>query len=66
MASSNCTEIGVMGTNNDGHWQCWTLEMRPELPYRLDKQMYPLGISLDLSSQTRIKQSITLIQKNIC
>ncbi|XP_050433429.1 nuclear pore complex protein Nup214 [Adelges cooleyi] len=56
VASSNCTEIGVMGTNNDGHWQCWTLEMRPELPYRLDKQMYPLGISLDLSSQTRIKQ----------
>ncbi|XP_050531043.1 uncharacterized protein LOC126899857 [Daktulosphaira vitifoliae] len=56
VGSSNCTEIGVMGMNNDGHWQCWTLETRPELPFTLDKQMYPLGVSLDLSSQMRIKQ----------
>lgn len=56
VASSNCTEIGVMGLNNENHWQCWMLETRPELPYRLDKQMYPIGMSLDLSSQMRIKQ----------
>lgn len=56
MASSNCTDIGVMGINNENQWQCWMLETRPELPYRLDKQMYPLGISFDLSSQFRIKQ----------
>jgi len=45
-----------MGLNNENQWQCWMLETRPELPYRLDKQMYPLGMSLDLSSQMRIKQ----------
>lgn len=45
-----------MGINNENQWQCWMLETRPELPYRLDKQMYPLGMSLDLSSQMRIKQ----------
>ncbi|CAI6366283.1 unnamed protein product [Macrosiphum euphorbiae] len=56
VASSNCTEIGVMGINNENQWQCWVLETRPELPYRLDKQMYPLGMSLDLSSQMQIKQ----------
>ncbi|KAL5241348.1 hypothetical protein ACI65C_008758 [Semiaphis heraclei] len=56
VASSNCTEIGVMGINKENQWQCWMLETRPELPYRLDKQMYPLGISLDISSQMRIKQ----------
>lgn len=56
MASSNCTEIGVMGINNEGQWYCWMLETRPELPYRLDKQMYPIGMSLDLSSQMQIKQ----------
>ncbi|XP_022170924.1 nuclear pore complex protein Nup214-like [Myzus persicae] len=56
VASSNCTEIGVMGINNENQWQCWMLETRPELPYRLDKQMYPLGMSLDLSSQMQIKQ----------
>lgn len=56
VASSNCTEVGVMGINNVNQWQCWMLETRPELPYRLDKQMYPLGMSLDLSSQMRIKQ----------
>ncbi|XP_025410474.1 nuclear pore complex protein Nup214-like isoform X2 [Sipha flava] len=56
VASSNCTEIGVMGINNVNQWQCWMLETRPELPYRLDKQMYPLGMSLDLSSQMRIKK----------
>ncbi|XP_008183683.1 nuclear pore complex protein DDB_G0274915 isoform X1 [Acyrthosiphon pisum] len=56
VASSNCTEIGVMGINNENQWQCWVLETRPELPYRLDKQVYPLGMSLDLSSQMRIKQ----------
>lgn len=57
VASSNCTEIGVMGINNNNQWKCWVLETRPELPYRLDRQMYPLGMSLDLSSQFRIKQS---------
>ncbi|KAE9534779.1 hypothetical protein AGLY_008071 [Aphis glycines] len=56
VASSNCTEIGVMGINNENQWQCWMLETRPELPYRLDKQMYPIGMSLDLSSQMKIKQ----------
>ncbi|XP_026811459.1 nuclear pore complex protein Nup214 isoform X2 [Rhopalosiphum maidis] len=56
VASSNCTEIGVMGINNTNQWQCWMLETRPELPYRLDKQMYPIGMSLDLSSQMKIKQ----------
>lgn len=45
-----------MGMNNENQWLCWMLETRPELPYRLDKQMYPLGMSLDLSSQMRIKQ----------
>lgn len=57
VSSSNCTEIGVMGINNENKWQCWVLETRPELPYRLDKQMYPLGMSLDISSQKKIKQS---------
>lgn len=57
VASSNCTEIGVMGINNENQWQCWVLETRPELPFSLDRQMYPLGMSLDLSSQRRIKQS---------
>jgi len=56
VASSNCTEIGVMGMNNQNQWQCWMLETRPELPYRLDKQMYPVGMSLDLSSQMQLKQ----------
>ncbi|XP_025202732.1 nuclear pore complex protein Nup214-like isoform X1 [Melanaphis sacchari] len=56
VGSSNCTEIGIMGINNENHWQCWMLETRPELPYRLDKQMYPIGMSLDLSSQMQIKQ----------
>jgi len=45
-----------MGISNENQWQCWVLETRPELPYRLDKQMYPLGMSLDLSSQMQIKQ----------
>lgn len=57
VGSSNCTEIGLMGTNNESQWQCWVLDTRPELPFRLDKQMYPLGMSLDVSSQIRIKQS---------
>lgn len=56
VASSNCTEIGIMGLSKENQWQCWTLETRPELPYTLDKQMYPIGMSLDLSSQMHIKQ----------
>ncbi|VVC28995.1 WD40/YVTN repeat-like-containing domain [Cinara cedri] len=55
-ASSNCSEIGVMGINKENKWQCWVLEIRPELPYRLDKQIYPLGMSLDFSSQMKMKQ----------